>query len=252
MPLLGIVMLTVAFAVVDLAIWRTGANLQTTLGTAALGCLMGQLALLGTWMTSIRPGPTQQIPVLGKAALMLLCALVMAWFVSQNDPRYDLPHILAMLGIYTAVLVVLRAALLRSLLVHQRGKTFRFHLRDALGWFTVFAIWLACSRSALADQAILETLSFAISAGLAGLGWSVILDRLAGHRPVIDMALFMIAASTLLLQSLSAGDNRLFAVAIGQAITLFVGVVVLRVYQPQAANVPATGDFATLSLGNER
>ncbi|MFP6678428.1 MAG: hypothetical protein VB878_25290 [Pirellulaceae bacterium] len=234
MPLLGIATLTLAFAVVDLAIWRTGANLQTTAGTAALGCLMGQLALLGAWTTPVRPRPTQRISLLTRAVLVLLTATVMAWFVSQNDSNYKMPHLLAMLGIYVAVFIALRAALLRSYFVHESGRKLRFHLMDAVGWCTILAIWLACSRSALADEVILKTLSFAISAALAGLGWSVIFEGHGNRRGAVDLALFTLAASTLMLQSLSVADNRLFASAVGQAVTLFVGIIAMRIYEPQS------------------
>jgi hypothetical protein len=46
-----------------------------------------------------------------------------------------------------------------------------------------------------------------------------------------------LAASTLMLQGLSVADNRLFASAVGQAVTLFVGIIAMRIYEPQAGLV---------------
>lgn len=228
MPPLGIGILIVAFTMTDLALWSTGANLQTPFGTGNLGALLGQLALMAMWITPAGSIPPGRMSVLLKATILLAIVVAMAWLVAWNDPRYDGPHMTAMLGAYCIFILGLRAFLVETL-----WEKLRFHLKDVLGWSTIFAVWLACSRSALADGAILDTLSFAISAGLASLGWAAVLESSAQKGRMLYHAACGLAASILLIQSFVLNDHRLMTAAIAQAFFLAVGVAVVRVYEPK-------------------
>jgi hypothetical protein len=134
----------------------------------------------------------------------------------------------AMLGTYCAFILSLR-----TFLVLELWDKLQFHLKDVLGWSTIFAVWLAWSRTALADEAILDTLSFAISAGLAALGWAAVLESSSATGRMLRHAACGLAGSTLLMQSFVLNDHRLMTASITQAFVLAIGVAVLRIYEPK-------------------
>jgi hypothetical protein len=228
MPPLGIAVLIFAFTMVDLALWSTGANLQNPFGTGLLGVFLGQLALIAMWITPGGSMPVGKMSVLQKATIMLTIVIGMGWLLSSNDPRYDWAHVTAMLGIYSGFIMGLRAFLVESL-----WEKLRFHLKDVLGWSTIFALWLAWSRTALADDAIFDTMSFAISAGLAGLGWAAVLESSSTNGRALYHSACGLAASNLLIQSFIWDDHRLMTAAITQGLILSAGVAIVRIYEPR-------------------
>lgn len=233
MPPLGIAALIAAFAALDLVFWSIGANLQTPQGTASLGVLLGQIAVLMLWILPRSSSKQAQPLALAKGCLLLVVVLVMAGLVSVNDPRYSWPHVTAMLGIYAISMLLLRMFLVREYWDRLHFGRFQFRLADVAGWTTLFAVWLAWSRVALADEAIWHTMSFSISAGLAGLGWTSILESSSQQGRALYHGAAGLAGSTLLLQSLILSDHRLLTAAITQAFTLVAGVAIVRVYQPK-------------------
>jgi hypothetical protein len=228
MPPVGIALLAVASVAIDWALWSTGPNLQTPFGAGALGCMLGQLAVLCMWITPSESFPVGRLTGITRATVTLVVVIGMGWLVARNDPRYDWPHTIALLGSYCAFLIALRAFFVREL-----WDKLRFRLSDAFGWSTILAVWLAWSRTALADEAILDTVSFSISAGLAALGWAAVLEASRPDGRMLYYGICGLAASTLLVQSFVLPDHRLLTAALGQVVTLLIGVGVVRVYQPR-------------------